>query len=532
MDSQAGSAGGWKLICGNTFEIIQAILFSVFLIFLGFFSFSRLKGQERSPHAILSLGAQQSTQKFLPFYHHSYQGGILRNKKAALWAGLQAHYEDSLWNSHDFLAEGEFSGYMTRDQNRQFWIQNAYLGLSHPLAEILVGKVPYIRTKAFPDYPIWAWGDLALSPHAEPIPKLGLQLNTPSGFRLGTWHLHVRHGWLENARPVRMPYWHERSLWWKFQPRVQSPWILYAGVQHHALWGGSLASGERLHKRAEDVFKVLFFQPGEDPNVAGSHLVFINIGSYFKFSEVWGLPKDGFTRHVLHVFYQLIAEDKSGLQFANMRNGLFRASLQNNSQYPLALLGYEYLNTSQQSGPGLPDPTSAYPSREANYGYPFGGRDNIYNNYLYPRGYTYRGLVIGDPVYLTALRSQQIGLDLDEHADGFILSNRIRAHRVYLATYPWPDLSINLNYTRATHLGSYFGRYEGRYNWDGQAKDPDFPYFFSSPKVQHHIQLRLEKSMGWAPLSTSLSFAWDGGDMYRNSGIMAGLRYMPFLPSR
>src|SRR5699024_6824988 len=93
------------------------------------------------------------------------------------------------------------------------------------------------------------------------------------------------------------------------------------------------------------------------------------------------------------VYRQFIYDDKDGLLFERLRDGLLgvSAELPGKKQQIVTAFLWEYLNTKWQGGPACPGNERGGP----------GGCENYYNNSVYRTGWAYLGKTIGNPLFLT-----------------------------------------------------------------------------------------------------------------------------------
>ena len=474
----------------------------------------------------LSLQTQVSNRKYLPFYHLSHQQGIVPDKRQSALGGVRFHRFDFLSRRYNIDSDIGFSGYASTEE-RTLWWQTGYASIGNPWGRLNIGKEP---VKDWDFNYSGDLGQLSMSDNAEPIPKVGGTLFFPQlrllqrNF-LMVWDL--QHGWLEkNRRNIQSPFWHEKSVE-AILYLLPDKWLLQSKVIHTTLWAGQRSDGIALHTGSvREVLNVFF--AGDSPSegsTAGSHIIFYNASTTFHLNE----------DHTLHLFYQRAFEDKSAIRFnMPLPDGLLGMTWTNEKEKHFKWVGVEMLSSLHQSGPGLPDPVHSdgtpnpiFGNRDpaTNRGHPYSGRDNLYNNYLYQSGYTYRGQVIGNPLMMTKARAQNIGLKLKDYADDMIVSNRIFACHFFALASPIKPTDISLRYTYVRHHGTYYGKYDGRYAWNGKLNDPNFFYAFDPVKIQHQMEIKAIHRFTPVRTSAFLSFAADLGQLYNTLGLMAGVNY-------
>jgi len=186
----------------------------------------------------------------------------------------------------------------------------------------------------------------------------------------------------------------------------------------------------------------------------------------------------------------------------------------------------EYTQTLRQSGPGLPDATPNFPDEDANFGNEFGGRDDYHNNWLYRNGYTYKGLIMGNPLFLTHDWTMNFLAPYKAY-DVSVSSNRIQAWVASVQGSISSKFSYRVQYVRSRHFGSYKGLYDGRFNWGGIQQDPNYEYPFWPSKTQHSSLASLSyfEPFGFKNVTFTTLFGYDFGELYENVGAELSLKY-------
>ncbi|GAB3024443.1 capsule assembly Wzi family protein [Spirosoma pulveris] len=287
-------------------------------------------------------------------------------------------------------------------------------------------------------------GSYAWSGNALPIYKLqlGTRGYVPLGFTKGVVALNgmYAHGWFSNTDSIQNSFLHQKALFLRFtlfHNRVR----LYGGVTHYAQWGGR-SSKDRLGTTVNgkipsslSTYKdiILVRQPPNDrtqyssidlANQAGNHLGSIDVA----------LDVDGGQGNWL-LYYQHPFEDKSGVAFKNLPDGLYGVRWKNiriNSHTGLVIrqVTAELLTTLSQSGFNFDINNRLY-----------NGADDYFNNYQYLDGWTHRQRVVGTP-FLT--RWQDARVDLRDLKGGYerrglmmISNNRVQVgHLGILGEWP------------------------------------------------------------------------------------------------
>jgi len=227
--------------------------------------------------------------------------------------------------------------------------------------------------------------------------------------------------------------------------------------------------------------------------------------------------------HKLILNYQSPFEDNGSMQYISLQDYSLALhwELPQNKRW-LQSLQLEYMQTKVQSRAGIPDAIPQFPDKAANFGYNFGGRDDLHNNWLYRSGYTYQDLIMGNPLFLTA-NWTSLFMDNFPIYGVNVVSNRLSA-RGELAG----GISYLTRFTYSMNWGTYAGLFEGRFNWGGIARDPDFEYVFRGGREQFYsyIELNFEQPFADYPFDFRIILAHDFGELYQNTGVEFAMRYI------
>ncbi|NJO69306.1 MAG: capsule assembly Wzi family protein [Bacteroidetes bacterium] len=120
---------------------------------------------------------------------------------------------------------------------------------------------------------------------------------------------------------------------------------------------------------------------GESHNKLGNHLGTRNFGLDYRFKKL-----------TVKLYWQNIFEDGSGLAYRNIKDGLWGISIKLNKEALIRSLNFEYIHTTDQSGPiDMVKIDGVWQF--------FGGNDNYFNNYLYTNGWAYKEMTLGTPLF-------------------------------------------------------------------------------------------------------------------------------------
>ena len=468
----------------------------------------------------LESSVQNSFQSVLPYYHYFNAGGRWSDQRTSFLQRVVASY--SVVGVGRMRLEVGAEAYFRTAASR-LYLQEAYVLPSYGVFQLLLGRVS--EDKLYSAYPKPAIGDMGLSDNAAPITRVGVTLSDYLSVPgLKDWvsvHGALYHGWLDEERYIQSPLWHQKQAHLRLGSYKRHVSLL-VGLRHYVTWGGE-RDGRRIYAYSlKNFWKVATAQPLSEEvealNAGGNH-----IGVWDYALQVYTHLGDG-SLYMQKVFdddrQQLLLRRHTRAAF---HNGLWGFSLKINALPNLDRLQYERLHTTRQSGPGLVDPTSDHSTVEDNFGYSFNGRDNLYNNYFYQSGYTFRGFVIGQALMITKARAERIGLPLRSYPEHEIVNHRIKAHHLSVGYHLTSNWQIDLDLTYTENYGTYFGYYGGLLKWEGLHTDPNYVYYFFPVKRQTYMQLsNIYHYTRWL---FRLSLAVDRGDIYKSWGLQAGVRY-------
>lgn len=345
--------------------------------------------------SFVEAGGLAATHAPTPFWLRSRQYGIvpLNNPSALVRAGSTLFRGDPTDPRRVHLKAGVEAVAAVGPGQVRLLLPEAYASLRRGGLELYAGR----RREVFGLVDtLLTSGSYAWSGNALPLPKvqLGTRGFAPLGFTKGVVAINAfyAHGWFGAADSVQGSFLHQKAFYGRvslFRRRVN----LYAGVMHNAQWGGrrragTLAKDGQLPSALADYLRVVTASetPPSDTanyvefdrlNRVGNHL-----GSIDFALEVRGDASNWF------VYYQHPFEDKSGVAFQNMPDGLYGVRWGNAYRsygFQLRQVTAELLTTMNQSGFDIDQ------SRL------FAGADDYFNNYQYADGWSYRRRILGTP---------------------------------------------------------------------------------------------------------------------------------------
>ena len=307
-------------------------------------------------------------------------------------------------------------------------------------------------------------GELCFGINARPLPQVRLDIDWfPFPWTKGWWQwkLYGSYGWLtdgrwqqswvaEGARYSRHTLYHEKALYWQFGRADIFPLTFEIGLQMATQFGGDcyniqterandgLMTDYHYNNGLKAYWNALTLQgsdytDGANPNAAGNTL-----GSYIMQLRYHG------QRWQARVYWERFFEDHSMLTLQyGIRDMLIGGEVTMPKNPYLSSAVFEYMTSTDQSGPIFHDPTTNMPEKIA-------GRDNYYYHNLYA-GWQHYGQVIGNPLITSSLYNEAFGRP--NTVD--IRNNRIKAWHIGLAGDPSPEWHWRalLSFTR--NWGSY-----------------------------------------------------------------------------
>jgi hypothetical protein len=498
-----------------------------------------------------------ANQSFQPHWQVSNKYGIFdRNRQTELVGLFGLAYQYKIGDRFKIETQGEFN---VKSDISTSYFQQLYLNVHYGFLQLKIGKEAYTIAQ-YSD--ALSSGSLFVSNNARPIPKLGIGFYdfTPVPWigRYVEFKGAMNFAKLDDDRSMYNgtdnPWYHEKFFY------VRSSFLpvnLYAGLNHSALFGGTRPNGSEIPVD----FLATFFGKGsekvgggEATNVAGAHFGLYDAGLD------WNIQNTSFK-----FYYQIPFADGSGMYFNKNGDKLIGLLMDFPGKRLINSIVYEYTNQTNQSGHGIPDivvdgewtdflkvedvdqymldhfdtvtvgftnhQLKSYVEEKFNYGYRVGGRDDYYNNGLYPMGQSYHQYSIGPSLVLSKRDMKGINPGFDGQYDYFFVSNRIKAHHLAFMGYFSKDISYRTKLTYTNNFGSYAGANKGRFNW-GSKEDLEYynSYYFKDGLKQAYTYFELNytpfKDKG-AKITSSI--AYDFGEMYHNFGVLFGFHYNGFF---
>lgn len=283
--------------------------------------------------------------------------------------------------------------------NTRLWVFNASVGMRE---ETLGNQDETLSS-----------GGLLFSHNARPMPKIfiGMEDFTPLLFKNGFVEIKggIYQGWFTDQVYTKDLLLHHKYGYLRFGGN-KSPIRIQYGVDHVAQWGGSTPAYGEQPSGFKDFMNVFFARSGSSTaviydqiNVGGNHII-----SQSTKAEI------NLKNFEITAYWQNLTEDKP-IRFIwntpNISDGLWGISIQNKKMPFIKKIVYEYLNTTDQSGP--------YHDID---GVVYGGADSYFHNYLYQNGWAHYGRTIGTAFITSPVYNKNNEIQ--------ILNNRVQVHYV------------------------------------------------------------------------------------------------------
>lgn len=459
------------------------------------------------------VGGFGSSAARTPFWFRSRQYGTvpLNGPAGVVRVGLTRQFGDSR-NPRGIHAKVAIEGVGNVGTSSQLILPVAYASLLTRHFELYAGR----RREVFGLVDtLLSSGSYAWSGNALPMYKIqfGTRGYVPLGFTKNVVAINgmYAHGWFSNTDSIQDSFLHQKALFVRIslaRNRVR----LFGGVTHSAQWGGrSSVLSKRFAVDGKipgslETYKdiILVQQPPNDPTQYSGHDLANQAGNHLGSIDVALEVDKGLSSWFL--YYQHPFEDKSGVAFQNMPDGLYGLRWRNRqsgltSSFRITQITTELLTTLNQSGFNFEIGSRLY-----------NGADDYFNNYQYVDGWTHRQRIIGTPFITRRLDSRDDLRNLKggngKHGLMAISNNRVQVgHLGVLGQWPsGAQLRTLLSFSR--NLGQ------------PMSSDPRAPLFQFSGMAQVSLPVQW---LGGAQLN--LAVALDQGQWLPNSvGGWLGLR--------
>ena len=380
----------------------------------------------------------------------------------------------------------------TYDNKTKAYFHEAYLKARLSVLDLIVGaREEHLGTQ---DSSL-SCGGFLFSKNARPMPKitLGIEHFIPVPFTKGYLEIKgaVAHGWFTDNIAVTNLLLHHKYIY--FRVGGSLPFHFQYGVDHVAQWGGNVPGMGQQPTSLSDYLRIVMGSSGgstanrnDQINALGNHILSQSMKVEYNISEF-----------VISGYWQNISEDspKFMTNTMNKPDGLWGVSIRNNKFPIVKEILYEYLNTTDQSGP--------FHDKD---GIVYGGADSYFQNSIYQNGWTYFSRTIGTPFLSSPV--------YNKNGRVAISNSRVQVHHLGLE-----GAVQGYNYKALCSFSKNYGNYGAPY-----------------PEMIRNTSLLLEVKKQFPKLSNielGCSVGADIGKLYGNSvGCMVSVRKRGNLFSR
>lgn len=284
-------------------------------------------------------------------------------------------------------------------------------------------------------------GGFLFSKNYRPIPKIyaGIRQFTPVPFTKGYFEIKggISHGWFTDSTFMKDVLLHHKYFYFRLGGKL--PVRFQYGIDHVSQWGGTSQRYGALPTGFKNFVNVFLARSGgndallgEQINVLGNHII----------SQSMKLEANA-GNFQINAYWQNISEDsplRLMWQTMNKVDGLWGLSVRNQKIPLIQGILYEFLNTTDQSGP--------YHDRD---GIVFGGADNYLNNFIYESGWSFFSRTIGTPLITSTVYNN----------DGVIgiRNNRVQAHHFGIEG-KYAEYQYKIMTTMSKNYGTYSYKYQ------------------------------------------------------------------------
>jgi hypothetical protein len=431
----------------------------------------------------ITISGLSSTGRFSPFWLQTNQYGKISSSPSSvnLLAGIS---KDFRAEKNGFQYGFKANALIQSDRSRStVYLHELYFKARLFVFDFMIGS----REEQFgvQDSSLSSGGFL-FSENARPLPKitLGIERFTPIPFTKNFLEIKgaISNCWVENNKYIQNEYIHHKYAYLRIGGKLSVH--LQYGIDHTALWGGYI-KGIGQQPADLDAFHSIFFvakggqnaSQGEQVNALGDHRISQNLKleiafSTYKIAGYWeNFSEDGPVRFMTSSM--------------NKTDGLWGISFRNTSFPLVKAIVYEYLNTSDQSGPYLQKDGIIY-----------GGGDSYFTNYIYYTGWNNYSRTLGTPFITSPL--------YNKNGEPYTLNNRVQVHH-----FGAEGSAHGYNYRTFASFSRNYGTY-------------------SNPMNVNNISTMLEVNKRFQKLSNielSCSLGSDWGKLYGNSmGVLFSIR--------
>ncbi len=440
-----------------------------------------LSAQFPAPQWEVTAAAHFSSGKQVPFWLMSNRQGKIyhQGNSGNLSLGLYAEPDTAARIAPEF----GFEAYGRTGRSDDIWLHQAWAGVRlYDWVQVRAGLWEDVTGSRMPTL---SSGSIIWSGNARPMPRVTIgtpgYVTLPFGRDMIELKGVVTHGWFLDDRFASDVWLHHKNAFIRLGGDL--PVNIYWGLNHYAQWGGSSSLQEKPYPNDLEAFLRVIFIRSASPSDPGSPGGWVEnkIGNHLG-SRNHGVDiTTGWMQGGLYL--QDVMEDGSGWRRQNFPDGLWGAWMRfTDDSRPVQAIVYEYLQTTDQSGP----------THDDEHGNVVGGNDNYFNHGHYRSGWSYHGHTIGTPLITSPILT-----DTENGAPESrrFTNNRVRAHHLGVKG----EITGNLAYRTFFTYSRNYGRHS-------------VP--FDERKDHFSWMLELSRELGVFGLEAGLTVAVDRGEMY------------------
>jgi hypothetical protein len=390
-------------------RVVKALILFVSLLASGI-AFA----QSDTIHYDITLSGLSSTGKYAPFWLQNRQYGKTSTEpvSAGLLVGVYKDFSDK---KRIFDYGFKANGLVRTDKiHTDYYFHEYYAKARLLVFDFVVGaREEHLGNQ---DATL-SGGGFLFSQNARPMPKvtIGIERFTPVPFTWGYLEIKgaLSHGWFTDNTYAIGVLLHHKYVYLRVGGKL--PVHLQYGADHVAQWGGNVP-GLGIQPTGFKDYLAVFKggHGGSDANLGDQ----INALGNHIFSQSLRLDVD-LSDFKLGAYWQNISEDGpvrfigNTVKTMNAPDGLWGISLRN-AHFPFVKgILYEYLNTTDQSGP--------FHDKD---GIVYGGSDGYFYNFIYHSGWSYFSRTLGTPFITSPVYNTNGSVQT--------LNNRVQVHHLGL----------------------------------------------------------------------------------------------------
>jgi len=412
---------------------------------------------------------------------NQYDRFDLKTNSLSAWGMIHKRMDDS--SAFDYGFGTELDANFSKSRNR-FFPGELYLeGKAHDF-KAFVG----MKREVFGNQDeALSSGGMIWSKNSRPIPKIAFESNGYIDVPYTKGYVEVNggisHGWFTDTTKTTHTLLHHKYAY--IRVGGSFPVNINYGIQHVCQWSGNSVDYGSNPATWSNFKRIFFGKSGDSStsdidrlNALGNHIISKNLGLDLNLKSLQ-----------ISLYWQNIYEDGPILgmfEAFNKEDGLWGASVRIPKFKALSHFVLEYMSTTDQSGPW-----------HDLDGVIFGGTDNYYTNGVYPNGWSFYGMTIGNP-WLTSP-------NYNANGDIWITNNKVRLY-YFAGIGSISDVSYKATVAYSKNWGS-----------------PGYKNFIRKDQISYQLEtstpIHCVKNT-----NLTLGFSGDRGAMYGNNfALMLGL---------